>query len=148
MARSGCYYADCAATKCSLPARDPRLARALWETSERLCGMAPGSALPRVDGGGGGGETYGGFSAEGGSRAGVDVVGAISPPPRGVSMSASTPATNGEGTGDEERTARVGEGVRAEDVDDAGSIPTSSKSGSDPSRKATSSKSGRWGLGA
>ena len=134
MARSGCYYADCAATKCSLPARDPRLARALWETSERLCGMAPGSALPRVDGGGGG-ETYGGFSAEGGSRAGVDVVGAISPPPRGVSMSASTPATNGEGTGDEERTARVGEGVRAKDVDDAGSI-------------LTSSKSGRWGLGA
>ena len=147
MARSGCYYADCAATKCSLPARDPRLARALWETSERLCGMAPGSALPRVDGVGGG-ETYGGFSAEGGSRAGVDVVGAISPPPRGVSMSAPASATNGDGTGDEERTARVGEGVRAKDVDDAGSIPTSSERGSDPARKATSSKSGRWGLGA
>lgn len=144
MARSGCYYADCAATKCSLPARDPRLARALWETSERLCGMAPGSALPRVDAAGGG-ETYGGFSAEGGSR---DVVGAISPPPCGVSMSASSSAANGEGTGHEERTARVGEGVRAKDVDDAGSIPTSSVGGSDPPKKATPSKSGRWGLGA
>ena len=79
-----------------------------------------------------------------GIGAGADVVGAISPPPRGVSMS----ATNGEGTGDEERTARVGEGVRAKDVDDAGSIPTSSERGSDPARRATSSKSGRWGLGA
>ena len=63
-------------------------------------------------------------------------------------MSAPASATNGDGTGDEERTARVGEGVRAKDVDDAGSIPTSSKSGSDPPRMATSSKSGRWGLGA
>uniref|UniRef100_A0A7S0ILR8 Ketoreductase (KR) domain-containing protein n=1 Tax=Micromonas pusilla TaxID=38833 RepID=A0A7S0ILR8_MICPS len=164
LARSGCYYADCAATKCSLPARDPRLARALWETSERLCGMAPGGALPRVDGGGGG-ETYGGFSAVGGSRfPGGDVVGAISPPPRGVSMSAFASASakngerrrrtrgespGGESPGNEERMARVGEGVSlAKAVDDAGSPPTSSQSGSDPPRKATPSKSGRWGLGA
>ena len=71
LARSGCYYADCAATKCSLPARDPRLARALWETSERLCGMETGTALPRVDGGSfGGGETFDGIAMQEGGRRG------------------------------------------------------------------------------
>ena len=122
------------------------MARARAETSERLCGMAPGERAAE------GGrrrrrrrDVTGGFSAEGGSR-GV-VVGAISPPPRGVSMSASSSRDERRGDGDEERTARVGEGVRAKDVDDAGSIPTSSV-GPDPSKKATPSKSGRWGLGA
>ena len=40
------YYADCAPRKPSLPARDPRLARRLWEESERLLGMPPGAAKP------------------------------------------------------------------------------------------------------
>lgn len=153
LARSGCYYADCAATKCSLPARDPRLARALWETSERLCGMAPGSALPRVEGGtaGGGGETFDGIAMrEGGRRGGGDDVGAISPPPRGVSMSASSgssSATNGEGTGTngEGKAREIGEGGRgANGTVDESNPPTSPVT----SMKVTPSKSGRWGLGA
>ena len=40
------YYADCAPRKPSLPARDPRLARRLWEESERLLGMPRGAAKP------------------------------------------------------------------------------------------------------
>lgn len=152
LARSGCYYADCAATKCSLPARDPRLARALWETSERLCGMETGTALPRVDGGSfGGGETFDGVAMrEGGRRGGGDDVGAISSPPRGVSMSASSgssSATNGEGTGTNgERKAReIGEGGRgASGIDDDAVPPASPVT----SMKVTPSKSGRWGLGA
>ena len=40
----GNYYADCNPRRSSLPARDPRLAKQLWEESERLLGMEPGSA--------------------------------------------------------------------------------------------------------
>lgn len=152
LARSGCYYADCAATKCSLPARDPRLARALWETSERLCGMAPGSALPaRVDtagadtaGDGHGwrdaglsGETYDGISvsADGGYASGAGgfgVDGGAISPPGGVSMSATArsatrPATtrsDGEGTGNEDADD-TGKARDANGIDDA-MLPTSS----------------------
>ena len=47
-ANQGRYYADCAPRRSSLPARDPRLARNVWEHSERLLGLEPGSAEPRA----------------------------------------------------------------------------------------------------
>ena len=44
----GCYYADCAPARSSLPSRDPRLAKALWRESERMCGLAEGEAAPAL----------------------------------------------------------------------------------------------------
>ena len=35
----GTYFQSCAPAKCSLPARDPRLASRLWEYSEEACGF-------------------------------------------------------------------------------------------------------------
>lgn len=35
---SGLYYSDCKATECSKVAKDPGLAKKLWETSERITG--------------------------------------------------------------------------------------------------------------
>lgn len=36
---AGTYFQSCAPAKCSLPARDPRLASKLWEYSEEACGF-------------------------------------------------------------------------------------------------------------
>ena len=160
LARSGCYYADCAATKCSLPARDPRLARALWETSERLCGMASGSALPaRVDTAGadtaaqGGhgwrdaglsGETYDGISvsADGGVQyasgaGGFGADGGAISPPGGVSMSATARSATARSAN---LTRSNGEGTgNDEDADDIGKA-RDKKNGIDDAILPTSSK--------
>ena len=44
--QGACYYADCHPRRSSLPARDPRLARNLWDESEKLVGLQPGTAAP------------------------------------------------------------------------------------------------------
>ena len=125
----GCYYADCGARKCSLPARDPRLARALWDESERLCGMEPGSALPKVNVRVG--ETFEGISTAdyyGGGNNLNGSGGGVMDTPGGEKMCAdeeSLPASS--------RPAR--------NDDDLGTDPSS------PNVKVTPSKSGRWGLG-
>ena len=126
------YYADCAPRKPSLPARDPRLARRLWEESERLLGMPRGAAKPAArnvapDG-------NGTFAGE---------------PPR----SPTSPACSKEGGGDASPIASApsvsmsmhrGGSAAAEADTGRAAEPGSPAS---PAIRVTPSKSGRWGLG-
>ena len=76
-ANQGRYYADCAPRRSSLPARDPRLARNLWEHSERLLGMEPGSAEPRARNDPEAGASAGPSGLRGGTGAGAGAGGAF-----------------------------------------------------------------------
>ena len=112
-----------------MPARDPRLARALWDESERLCGMEPGSALPKVNVRVG--ETFEGISAADYYGRGNNLSssgGGVMDTPGGEKMCA-----------DEESLPASSRPVRNDD--DLGADPSS------PNVKVTPSKSGRWGLG-
>ena len=129
------YYADCAPRKPSLPARDPRLARRLWEESERLLGMPRGAAKPAApdveDG-------RGGFDGE---------------PPRSPKSPASPPFVAGEGGGSvsplspapsASMSMHRGGGAAVEAEGRSAAEPGSPAS---PAIRVTPSKSGRWGLG-
>ena len=111
-----------------MPARGPRLARALWDESERLCGMEPGSALPKVNVCVG--ETFEGISAADyyGGGGGTSSGGGVMDTPGGEKMG-----------GDEESLQASSRPALIDDV--LGDDPSS------PNVKVTPSKSGRWGLG-
>jgi hypothetical protein len=133
------YYQDCASRKPSLPARDPRLAKQLWEESERLLGMRVGSAKPPEastlrstrDACGELSETAPGASSHGAFEETETT--AFPAPPRAETMSAyhkGLPFIE---------TERPGPDKNVE-------IPASQAPLSPPT-KVTPSKSGRWGLG-
>ena len=130
------YYADCAPRKPSLPARDPRLARRLWEESERLLGMPRGAAKPAApdveDG-------RGGFDDE---------------PPRSPKSPASPPFVAGEGGGSVSPLSPApSASMSMHRGGGAAVLPAEGRSAAEPGSPAspairvTPSKSGRWGLG-
>jgi WW domain-containing oxidoreductase len=130
------YYADCAPRKPSLPARDPRLARRLWEESERLLGMPRGAAKPAApdveDG-------RGGFDGE---------------PPRSPKSPASPPFVAGEGGGSVSPLSPApSASMSMHRGGGAAVLPAEGRSAAEPGSPAspairvTPSKSGRWGLG-
>jgi WW domain-containing oxidoreductase len=116
--RAGRYHADCAPRRSSLPARDPRLARALWEESERLLGMKPGEARPAPERA----RSESGREGAGGER-GRGVGGARGPP------AAEPPASP---------VAPADAMTRGEAIAAAPALAAA---------KTTPGKSGRWGLG-
>ena len=140
------YYADCAPRKPSLPARDPRLARRLWEESERLLGMPRGAAKPADVS-----DVENVASVENGRRGG----GFGEPPDPRTPGSPSSSRTSGPNTF----------GEAASPIASAPSVPVSMRRGgaaaaeaetrraaepgspASPAIRVTPSKSGRWGLG-
>ena len=140
------YYADCAPRRPSLPARDPRLARRLWEESERLLGMPRGVAKPADVS-----DVENVASVENGRRGG----GFGEPPDPRTPGSPSSSRTSGPNTF----------GEAASPIASAPSVPVSMRRGgaaaaeaetrraaepgspASPAIRVTPSKSGRWGLG-
>jgi len=121
------YYADCAPRKPSLPARDPRLAKKVWEESERLLGMSPGTARPvMLEVSDPLGETSGG--------------GGVVAAPRVASM-ASRQRGGDRASGDSMETDAAGGSSSSRARVETSGSPVS------PAIRVTPSKSGRWGLG-
>ena len=132
------YYADCAPRKPSLPARDPRLARRLWEESERLLGMPRGAAKPAARNDNVVPDGNGMFAGE---------------PPQSPKSPASPSFGSGQGGGDASPIASAPSvsmsmhrgGTAAAEADTGRAAEPGSPAS--PAIRVTPSKSGRWGLG-